>query len=137
MASEDNAYITYDISGKGFEAFRTYVGKDEKGNGFDNGKVQFEIYVDGVLTASSGDMQYPDMKELSFELPPDAGELKLVAKAPGSHFATGCCFGNPVFTKKATPGEMTLSTIPDGKNPNPAGVYTFRGTAYADASRSL
>lgn len=89
--------------------------------------------MDGVLTASSGDMQYPDMKELSFELPPDAGELKLVAKAPGSHFATGCCFGNPVFTKKATPGEMTLSTIPDGKNPNPAGVYTFRGTAYADS----
>ncbi len=103
VAAGSSAYITYDISGKGFKSFRTYVGKDSNGNGWGNNVVQFEIYVDDVLMATSKELRYPSMEELSVVLPEDAKQLKLVAKALGSHSATGCCFGNPVLTMQAEP----------------------------------
>lgn len=132
MSAAGSAYITYDISGMGFETFRTFVGKDENGNDWGNNKVQFEIYVDGELLATSKSLQYPSIEELCVELPLDAKELKLVAKAPAAYQATGCCFGNPVFTKTAKPGELIVLNKPDAAIPNPVGPYTFEGLAYAD-----
>ena len=132
MSNEGSAYITYDISGMGFQTFRTYVGKDNNGNDWGNNKVQFEIYVDDVLKASSKALQYPMVEELSVDIPADAKELKLVAKALGNYSATGCCFGNPLFTVRAKPGELIISNKPDAAIPNPIGKYTFKGIAYAD-----
>ncbi len=132
MSSEGSAYITYDISDMGFQTFRTYVGKDNNGNDWGNNKVQFEIYVDGILSASSKALQYPAVEELFVDIPVDAKELKLVAKALGNYSATGCCFGNPVFTVSAKPGELMVSNKPDASIPNPVGEYTFKGMAYAD-----
>jgi len=132
MSNEGSAYITYDISGMGFQTFRTYVGKDNNGNDWGNNKVQFEIYVDDVLKASSKALQYPMVEELSVDIPTDAKELKLMVKALGNYSATGCCFGNPVFTVSAKPGELIISNKPDAAIPNPIGKYTFKGIAYAD-----
>lgn len=103
VAAGGSAYITYDISDMGFKSFRTYVGKDSSGNDWGNNVVQFEIYVDEVLMATSKELRYPSMEELSVVLPEDAKQLKLVAKALGAHSATGCCFGNPVLTMQAEP----------------------------------
>jgi len=103
VAAGGSAYITYDISDMGFKSFRTYVGKDSSGNDWGNNVVQFEIYVDEVLMATSKELHYPSMEELSVVLPEDAKQLKLVAKALGAHSATGCCFGNPVLTMQAEP----------------------------------
>ena len=132
VSAGGSAYITYDITGMGFDSFRTYVGKDENGSDWGNNTVQFEIYIDGVLVAASKNLRYPSMEELSVAIPVDAKELKLVAKALGSHSATGCCFGDPVFTVQAKPGDLILFNKPDGAIPNPTGPYTFEGMAYAD-----
>lgn len=126
------ASITYDISDMEFSSFRTYVGKDQNGGQWNNNKVQFEIYIDGVLKAKSKELKYPEIEELSVEIPLNAKEIKLVAKALASYSSTGCCFGNPVFEMKAKPGELTVFNKPDGIIPNPEGDYTFKGVANAD-----
>lgn len=102
VSAGGSAYVTYDISGLGFTSFRTYVGKDVNGSDWGNNKVQFEIYVDGILAAAGRELQYPSIEKLSVDLPAGARELKLVAKALSSHSATGCCFGEPTLSKKTT-----------------------------------
>ena len=98
VGEEGAASIVY-ILDSSYSRFSTWVGKNAAGNGWGNNPMQFEIYVDGNLMAQSEILQYPDKEKLEIDLPENATELKLVAKATGdSHFACGATFAEPILT---------------------------------------
>ncbi|MFY4774033.1 NPCBM/NEW2 domain-containing protein [Metabacillus sp. RGM 3146] len=54
IGTHANSEIVYDLAGKGFSTFQTYVGLDQETNG--TGSIQFQVLLDGTNVFDSGKM---------------------------------------------------------------------------------
>ncbi|NGU17065.1 NPCBM/NEW2 domain-containing protein, partial [Clostridium perfringens] len=84
IGTHANSEIVYDLSGKNYGMFETYVGVDREMRNASEPSVIFEVYVDGKKVFDSGVMNVNT--ERKHVLIPIAGasELKLVAKDGGN-----------------------------------------------------
>ncbi|MDH2335951.1 NPCBM/NEW2 domain-containing protein [Clostridium perfringens] len=84
LGTHANSEIVYDLSGKNYGMFETYVGVDREMRNSNEPSVIFEVYVDGKKVFDSGVMNVNS--ERKHVLIPIAGasELKLVAKDGGN-----------------------------------------------------
>nr|WP_243894760.1 NPCBM/NEW2 domain-containing protein [Clostridium perfringens] len=84
LGTHANSEIVYDLSGKNYGMFETYVGVDREMRNSNEPSVIFEVYVDGKKVFDSGVMNVNT--ERKHVLIPIAGasELKLVAKDGGN-----------------------------------------------------
>ncbi len=87
LGTHANSEIVYDLSGKNYGMFETYVGVDREMRNSNEPSVSFEVYVDGKKVFDSGIMNVNT--ERKHVLIPIAGasELKLVAKDGGNRNA--------------------------------------------------
>jgi hypothetical protein len=104
-ATDATGYLTYDISGLGYNTFTAIVGKDRSAGdavggdaGIEGTKIGSEIWVDGVKVAESGDIAYPYSYTYFVDIA-GASELKLVIN--DGHDGIYCdttSWANPILT---------------------------------------
>jgi hypothetical protein len=76
--------VTYNIDGLGYTNFRAIVGKDKSAGaavgeeGIVGTNINVQVYVDGVLIVSSGNLPYPSTYTIDVDIT-DAKELKIVS----------------------------------------------------------
>lgn len=86
IGSHADCTLVYDISGKGYETFSTYVGIDQEVTNRTQPSVKFYIYVDDKLVYESPETVTADTKMAFVEVSvKDAKKIKLVADALGSN----------------------------------------------------
>ena len=79
-----NSEIVYDLSGKNYGMFETYVGVDREMRNASEPSVIFEVYVDGKKVFDSGIMNVNSEKKHVLIPIAGASELKLIAKDGGN-----------------------------------------------------
>ncbi|MDR9855490.1 NPCBM/NEW2 domain-containing protein [Paenibacillus sp. VCA1] len=57
IGTHANSEIIYDIAGKGYDRFQSYVGLDQESNNNDSGSVDFQVWADGEKLFDSGTMK--------------------------------------------------------------------------------
>ncbi|WP_051348762.1 glycoside hydrolase family 2 TIM barrel-domain containing protein [Peribacillus kribbensis] len=81
IGTHANSEIIYDLDGKGFSTFQTFVGLDQETNG--SGSIQFQVYLDGASVFDSGKMTKSTPAKLVDLNVKGKSELKLVVTDAG------------------------------------------------------
>ena len=81
IGTHANSEIVYDLAGKGFTAFSTYVGLDQETDGY--GTILFQVLLDGVKVFDSGKMTASNAAKLINLDVTGKQELKLIVTDAG------------------------------------------------------
>ncbi len=107
VSPEKPAEAVYDISGLGYTRFTAAAGKDKSAGrdvggdaGIQDTQTGFEVYVDGVKKAESGNLPYPLAYLVDIDIT-NAKELKLVVTDGGDGlFCDASSFADAILTKE-------------------------------------
>ena len=139
--------VYYNLEGKEYKKFETYVGVDVSQNG--NGSVTFEVLIDGVSYFKSQEMTSSDvMQKIAVEIPKEAKTLQLRATKGADNACDHANWADAKFIKDLEEiQEETLSTevlkyaIDLAKSADTEGVIDSVKTAFeqalADAEQML
>ncbi|MFX3636724.1 MAG: NPCBM/NEW2 domain-containing protein [Candidatus Pristimantibacillus sp.] len=84
LGAHANSTIIYNIEGKDYETFESYIGIDQAVAGSTSASVMFQVYVDGVLKYQSPTMK-SNTNRMAVSIPvQDANEIKLVVTDAGN-----------------------------------------------------
>ena len=102
IGTHTDSTIIYDITGKGYKYFQSYVGNDQEMSGSNSDGIQFKVYVDNVLKYDSGKMMpNTPAKFISLDIE-GATEVKLVADKMVNNGSDHADWAEALFVKAAT-----------------------------------
>lgn len=102
LGTHTDSTIVYDVTGKEYKYFQTYVGNDQEMSGSNSDGIKFQVYVDNVLAYDSGVMMpNTPAKFINIDIE-GKSEVKLVADKVGNNGSDHSDWADTVFVKKAT-----------------------------------
>ena len=101
IGTHTDSTIIYDVSGKDYKYFQSYVGNDQEMSGSNSDGIQFKVYVDNNLAFDSGVMKANDpAKFINLDIE-GIKEVKLVADKVGNNGSDHADWAEALFVKAA------------------------------------
>ncbi|MPQ44031.1 glycoside hydrolase family 2 TIM barrel-domain containing protein [Clostridium tarantellae] len=111
IGTHSNSTIVYDISGKDYKFFESYIGLDQEINAPQCDGIRYTIVVDNEQVYDSGKMMPKDKAKFIRIDIEDASEIKLIVDKVGNDSNDHADWANAMFVKEVADNKLELATL--------------------------